>query len=111
MKTDILNILYVPEDNELNKLIDKLFTASVDTGNWDVIAQPNYNEFPQILFFDEMGNRIADAVCNPMSYGHAEGLIEVMGEPLCQVDDDDVEGYLTADDVFTRWMNYLREKV
>lgn len=110
MKNNILDMFYVPEDNELNKLIDKLFTSPDNTGDWEVIAQPNYQEFLQILFYDNMGNVIADAVCNSMSYGHEQGLIEVMGEPLCQADDDDVEGYLTADTVFNRWMNWLRKR-
>ena len=37
-----------------------------------------------------------DAICHSGSYGHENGLIEVMGLPQCQ---DDVIGYLTAEDV------------
>lgn len=37
-----------------------------------------------------------DAICHSGSYGHESGLIEVMGLPQCQ---DDVIGYLTAEDV------------
>ncbi len=37
-----------------------------------------------------------DAICHCGSYGHEDGLIEVMGLPQCQ---DDVIGYLTAEDV------------
>ena len=37
-----------------------------------------------------------DAICHSGSYGHEDGLIEVMGLPQCQ---DDVIGYLTAEDV------------
>lgn len=37
-----------------------------------------------------------DAVCHSGSYGHENGLIEVMGLPQCQ---GDVIGYLTAKDV------------
>ena len=42
-----------------------------------------------------------DAVCHKDSYGHEEGLIEVMG---CIVDDDedDVEGWLTAEEILAR---------
>lgn len=39
-----------------------------------------------------------DAICTPYSYGWAEGLLEVMGEPLLG-DGNDVRGYLTAEDV------------
>ena len=49
-----------------------------------------------------------DAVCHSYSYGHEEGLIEVMG---LGCDEDDVIGYLTANDVLAlvdkeKW-NYL----
>ena len=37
-----------------------------------------------------------DAICHSGSYGHENGLIEVMGLPQCQ---DDVIGYLTAEEV------------
>lgn len=37
-----------------------------------------------------------DAICHNGSYGHERGLIEVMGLPQC---DDDVIGYLTAEQV------------
>ena len=37
-----------------------------------------------------------DAICHSGSYGHENGLIEVMGLPQCQ---DDVIGYLTAEDI------------
>lgn len=37
-----------------------------------------------------------DAICHGGSYGHENGLIEVMGLPQCQ---DDVIGWLTAEDV------------
>ena len=37
-----------------------------------------------------------DAICHSGSYGHENGLIEVMGLPQCE---DDVIGYLTAEEV------------
>lgn len=37
-----------------------------------------------------------DAICHSGSYGHEDGLIEVMGLPQCQ---DDVIGHLTAEEV------------
>ena len=38
-----------------------------------------------------------DAICHRGSYGYEKGLLEVMGEAL--IGDDDVRGWLTADDV------------
>ena len=57
-------------------------------------------EFKAKSFFDGIqfiiGDRDWDAICHSGSYGHENGLIEVMGLPQCQ---DDVIGYLTAKDV------------
>lgn len=97
----------IPEKTELDKLIEKLLTSDEDTGNWDIVSMPMLERLPQVIFYDNAGNRIADAVCHRGSYGHERGLIEVMGYPLCHAFDDDVEGWLTTDTVFSRWMNYL----
>lgn len=57
-------------------------------------------EFSVKSFFDGIqivvGDFDWDAVCHSGSYGHENGLIEVMGLPQCQ---DDVIGWLTAEDV------------
>lgn len=42
-----------------------------------------------------------DAICHFGSYGHEEGLLEIMGE-IVRNDDDDVEGYLTANEILDR---------
>ena len=56
--------------------------------------------FKMQSFFDGIqivvGDFDWDAICHSGSYGHEDGLIEVMGLPQCQ---DDVIGYLTAEDV------------
>lgn len=41
---------------------------------------------------------VCDAICHSFSYGHEKGLLEIMG----LTEDDDVEGYLTAKEVFKR---------
>ena len=43
-----------------------------------------------------VGNGDWDAICHSGSYGHENGLIEIMGLPQCQ---GDVVGWLTANDV------------
>ena len=57
-------------------------------------------EFKAKSFFDGIqfiiGDWDWDAICHSGSYGHENGLIEVMGLPQCQ---DDVIGHLTAEDV------------
>ena len=56
--------------------------------------------FKMQSFFDGIqivvGDFEWDAVCHSGSYGHENGLIEVMGLPQCH---DDVIGYLTAEEV------------
>lgn len=42
-----------------------------------------------------------DAVCHWFSYGHEKGLLEIMGS-IVQSDDDDVEGWLTAEEILSR---------
>lgn len=41
---------------------------------------------------------VCDAICHSFSYGHEKGLIEIMG----LTEENDVEGYLTAKEVFKR---------
>ena len=61
----------------------------------------------QINVIDEDHNVIWDAICHYGSYGYEEGLLEVMGEAL--IGHDDVEGYLTADDVIKMIENQGKE--
>jgi hypothetical protein len=42
-----------------------------------------------------------DAICHEGSYGHELGLLEIMGS-IVEADDDDVEGFLTADEILAR---------
>lgn len=52
------------------------------------------------IVYPSIKNRVCDAICLPYSYGYEEGLLEIMG--LTQWGDDEVEGYLTAKEVFER---------
>ena len=42
-----------------------------------------------------------DAVCHNFSYGHDEGLLEIMGD-IVDNEFDAVEGWLTAEDILKR---------
>lgn len=53
--------------------------------------------------------RVSDAVCHSGSYGHEKGLLEMMGLVDDEEDGDDVEGYLTAEQVFERWQKHWLE--
>lgn len=52
------------------------------------------------LLYPSACNCVIDAVCNPLSYGSNEGLLEIMGHN-CTAGSlyDDVEGWLTVDEV------------
>lgn len=51
---------------------------------------------------EDSAEAICDVVCHSGSYGHENGLLEIMG--LVDTDEvgDDVEGFLTAQEVFSR---------
>ena len=82
-------------ENELKKLAELLTNANIPFefnsifGEDDQICYPSYD------------NRICDAVCHEFSYGHEKGLLEIIGL-VNEEADDDVEGWLTAKEVFKR---------
>ena len=77
---------------ELNKLmlglaergISFTFTQAYDGGKVDVPSQ-NW-----------------DAICHMGSYGHNNGLLEIMGGAVNRNPHDSVEGFLTADEILER---------
>lgn len=54
---------------------------------------------PQI-WYPNRKKAVCDVICHKYSYGGDRGLLEIMG--LVDNEYDDVEGYLTAEDVFKR---------
>lgn len=62
----------------------------------------------QVVLFDSCHRRVADAVCHSFSYGHEMGLLEIMGLGVDrEAVGDNVEGWLTAEEVFNRWCDAL----
>jgi hypothetical protein len=53
--------------------------------------------------------RVSDAVCHSGSYGHERGLLEIMGLVNEEEVGDEVEGWLTAVQVFERWHKHWLE--
>jgi hypothetical protein len=64
----------------------------------------------QIVVYSKDNSRAWDAVCHSGSYGHEDGLLEIMG---CIVDEDEcgdtVRGWLTANDVIEIVVGMLLE--
>ena len=65
-----------------------------------------YNERHDLVINTKDGEYLWDAICHPGSYGYEKGLLEVMGDP---VTNNDVEGWLTADEIFARWQKWEAE--
>ena len=61
-----------------------------------MINGQDYSEH-RIDVYNNDGKRVWDAICQRGSYGFDQGLLEVMGSYI--LGHDDVEGWLTADDV------------
>lgn len=80
--------------------MDKLEKYLKDNG-YNYTRQSLYGG-QQIVVFDRAGNRLWDVVLHIGSYGMEDNLLEAMGEAL--LGHDDVEGYLTAEDV----IRYIR---
>lgn len=81
---------------EMLKLIDKLEWAHIPYETIDIFGTI------QVLY-PSIKDRICDVVCHDFSYGHEKGLLEIMGlVKEKEIDDDEVEGYLTAEEVFDR---------
>ena len=82
---------------EMTTLIDMMNSANIP---YELTTDCCGNENGQ-LWYPSCHNNICDVICHEFSYGGPEGLLEIMG----LVDDDcgdDVEGWLTAENVFAR---------
>lgn len=61
------------------------------------VSHPLYDGFQIVVKHGKTG---WDAVCHSGSYGHEQGLLEIMGNIVRG--DNAVEGYLTAEDILER---------
>lgn len=80
---------------KLSKMLDKEKIPHEDMQIFDGL-QVNY---------PNKENCVCDAICHSFSYGHEQGLLEIMG----LTENDDVEGYLTAKEVFKRIKKHYKE--
>lgn len=86
--------------------MEKLITALVKNGIPFELACP-YEALQ--VFYPNKESNVGDVICHKGSFGYEQGLLEVMGltDNLC--DFGNVEGYLTADEVFKRIKNHWEE--
>jgi hypothetical protein len=91
----------IPENNEMDKLIPMLCKADIP---FDLAIHMGR---PQIIY-PSLENHVCDAVLHWGSYGREQGLLEIMG--LVDEDaGDDVEGWLTAEEVFARISEHYKK--
>ena len=76
-------------------LIDKLQSAGIPH---EVTVQTEFNNALHICYPSQK-HRACSVICNEYSYGGKEGLLEIWGLADRFAD---VQGWLTANDVFTR---------
>jgi hypothetical protein len=60
------------------------------------------------IWYPSAAERLSDAIISTGSYGHEEGLLEQM-DLLGDGSLDRVEGWMTADTVFSRWAAHEKE--
>lgn len=97
---DFFNNEFSP--TEMYKLINLLINAKIP---FEVVE---LYDTPQVCY-PSRSSCICDAICHSGSYGHEQGLLEIMG--LNTGPDDDVEGWLTAEEVFKKISrNYEKNK-
>lgn len=80
--------------HEMITLIDKLQSAGIPFE----VTKSQIDDSLQV-WYPSQKECVCDAICHRYSYGHEKGLLEIMG--LADTEDN-VEGWLTADDVFAR---------
>ena len=103
MKDYVGNIF---KPTEMYKLINML----VKDGTFKFRIEEIFDT-PCVRFLDDSGKEIGDAICHSGSYGHENGLLEIMGLGICvENDGDDVKGWMTADNVIHQLRQYLKEE-
>ena len=81
--------------NEMTTLIDMMISANIP---FELTTDCCGNENGQ-LWYPSYENNICDVICHEYSMGGNKGLLEIMG---LADREDDVEGWLSANDVFAR---------
>lgn len=96
-----LEALYgdIPKWTQVDELITMLEKTNIP---FDVTQNQGR---PQVWYPDQRCS-VCDAICHWGSYGHQTGLIEIMG---LTHNNDEVEGYLIAEEVFSRIKQHWEE--
>lgn len=91
-----MNTIYLPE---IKALCNMLLMAGIP------FSFQTFDEGYQVCYPNTI-DTVCSIICHKYSYGHENGLLEIMG--LVEIEDDEVEGYLTAEEVFKRIQNHWK---
>ena len=81
---------------EIERLIEMLTNADIPFEVTDDVMGNSNNQ----IWYPNFEKHICDVICHKYSYGGKDGYLEIMG--LSDNEYDDVEGWLTAEQVFER---------
>lgn len=86
---------------EMEKLIEMLQLGGVP-------HEVTLNMGTKQVWYPNKKEPVCDVICHKYSYGYEKGLLEMMG---LTDEEDDVEGYLTAQEIYNRIGEYYIKKV
>ena len=81
---------------EIERLVEMLTKADIPFEVTDDAMGNSNNQ----IWYPNYDKHICDVICHEYSYGGKDGYLEIMG--LSDNDYDDVEGWLTAEQVFEK---------
>jgi hypothetical protein len=79
-------------------LADKLTIANIPFEITDDVMDNKNNQ----IWYPSYEDVVYDVICHEYSYGGKDGLLEIMRWIDGDFDEDNVDGYLTVEDVFAR---------
>lgn len=86
---------------EIERLVKMLENSNIPFELTDDAMDNSNNQ----IWYPNHSKSICDVICHEYSYGGNEGYLEIMG--LSKNEYDDVEGWLTAEEVYNRiYKNY-----
>ena len=81
---------------EIERLVKMLENTNIPYELTDDVEGNSNNQ----IWYPNHDESVCDVICHKYSYGGNDGYLETMG--LSENDDDDVEGWLTAEEVFLK---------
>lgn len=92
--------------SEMEKLIECLKILEIPH---EVLPQ-SFTDSLQV-WYPNKKESVMDVICHNYSYGGKEGLLEIMGLLTPEEEQDDVVGYLTAENVLSRIIKHRKKGV